>query len=260
MKRRDVLNAGLAAALAGCSTEPDVGREKVPHPNRENGFDPAPDALRRFLAELKERGVAALGPVVSENEKERVSELDRQLAKVDSKDPRATTDYRLDAGSVKGDSTKVAAVVRRCCGGGEYTFRVDPEARKTYYAFQSRSEPLPFAGAIATDLPPSLRELAEVLRDPARMRKAMAGKEVFVVLAGIAGHPDRLEAVEIEEKSRSEPIQQVVYSIVGLEKPIPVEVILSKDRSKVQKVVKIGNTSPLAWLEERIKSLTQPDE
>jgi hypothetical protein len=260
MERRDVLKAGLAAVLAGCSTQPDVSQKKSPAPDSVNKLDPAADSLRRFLAELKEQGVAALAPVVSDDERKQVIELNQQLAKVNSQDPRSTTDYRLDGRSVKADGTKVEAVVRRYCGGGEYTFRVDPQMKKTYYAYQNRSEPLPFAGAIATDLPPSLGELAQVLRDPTRLRKAMAGMEVFVVLAGIAGHPDRLEAVEVEERSKNEPIQQAVYSIVGLEKPIPVEVILSKDRSMIEKIVKIDNGSPLAWLKERIKSLAQPDE
>src|SRR4051794_25301524 len=132
MDRREVLKVALAAAVTGCTRRP---AQDQPGPDPDPAEDPAVGALERFLKELNERGVSALVPVVSEEDREQVRQLEQMLRKVESKDPRAGTDYRLDPGSVAHRGGAVEAAVRRCCGEGDYTFRIDPKEGRTYYAY-----------------------------------------------------------------------------------------------------------------------------
>src|SRR5688572_679485 len=127
MDRRDALKVGLATTVIGCGTQSGSEPKKVviPHEQADSAIGP----IERFLQSLKEKGVSALGPVVSEKEREQVKQLEKQLVKADSKDPRAGTDYRLDHDSVKRQGVTVETVIRRCCGEGDYTFRVDPVSK-----------------------------------------------------------------------------------------------------------------------------------
>jgi hypothetical protein len=235
--------------------------------DREQEQERAEGAVRALLDRLRQGGLAALEPVVGEEDGAALLRLARALADQPGNADGAAEelDYRLMPGGARlgdgADRRRVTATLRRCSGSGDLTFRIDEEGR-VLFSPRARKEPLLAGKALELrGLPAALGGLEAALADADRLRKvrlAEASGEELREYSGLTRNVERVEKVVVERLSLDTERRQGVFRLVALEKEVEAEFLLSERLDTVVAIVRLGGKPPREFFQDRIASHLTP--